>query len=57
MDPSPIASTPVFVRRSSPLKSQFDTLEEPDADEHPVTVIVQDSAAQTVLELLRRLGT
>ena len=42
---------------SSLLQSQFDTLEEPDADEHPVTVIVQDSAAETVLELLRRLGT
>ena len=27
------------------------------AGEHPVSVIVQDSAAQTVLELLRRLGT
>jgi hypothetical protein len=27
------------------------------ADEHPVSVIVQDSAAQTVVELLRRLGT
>jgi carbohydrate kinase (thermoresistant glucokinase family) len=42
---------------SSLLQSQFDTLAEPDADEHPVTVIVQDSAAETVLELLRRLGT
>ena len=27
------------------------------AGEHPVSVIVQDSAAQTVLELLRRWGT
>ena len=27
------------------------------ADEHPVRVIVQDLAAQTVVELLRRLGT
>jgi carbohydrate kinase (thermoresistant glucokinase family) len=39
------------------LQSQFDTLEEPDPDEHPVTVTVQGSVAETVLELLRRLGT
>jgi carbohydrate kinase (thermoresistant glucokinase family) len=42
---------------ASLLQSQFDTLEEPDADEHPVTVIVRGSVAETVLELLRRLGT
>ena len=39
------------------LQSQFDTLEEPGADEHPVTVTVEGSVAETVLELLRRLGT
>lgn len=39
------------------LQSQLDTLEEPDAHEHPVTVTVQGSVAETVLELLRQLGT
>jgi len=38
------------------LQSQLDALEEPDADEHPVTVTTQGSVAETVLEVLRRLG-
>jgi len=38
------------------LQSQFDTLEEPGADEHPVTVTVQGTVAETVLDLLRRLA-
>jgi carbohydrate kinase (thermoresistant glucokinase family) len=42
---------------ASLLQSQFDTLEEPDADEHPVTVSMRGSLAETVLELLRRLRT
>lgn len=37
------------------LQSQFDTLEEPGADEHPVVVTVQGSVAETALDLLRRL--
>jgi len=37
------------------LGSQFETLEEPGDDEHPVTVIVQDSIAETVLDVLRQL--
>jgi carbohydrate kinase (thermoresistant glucokinase family) len=37
------------------LKSQFETLEEPGEDEHPITVIVDGSIAETVLELLTRL--
>lgn len=37
---------------------QFGTLEEPNADEYPVTVTMQGLAAETVLKLLlRRLGT
>ena len=38
------------------LGSQFETLEEPGDDEHPVTVIVHDSIAETVLDLLRQLA-
>jgi carbohydrate kinase (thermoresistant glucokinase family) len=38
------------------LQSQFDTLEEPGADEHPITVVAQGSIAETVLVLLRQLG-
>ena len=34
---------------SSLLQSQFDTLDEPDAAEHPATVTVQGSVAETVL--------
>jgi carbohydrate kinase (thermoresistant glucokinase family) len=38
------------------LHSQFETLEEPAPDEHPVTVIVHCSLGETVTELLRRLA-
>jgi len=38
------------------LGSQFETLEEPGDDEHPVTVIVHDSIAETVLDVLRQLA-
>ena len=38
------------------LKSQFETLEEPGEDEHPVTVIVHGTIAETVSELLTRLA-
>jgi carbohydrate kinase (thermoresistant glucokinase family) len=38
------------------LGSQFDTLEEPGPDEHPVTVPVQGSVPETVLDLLRQLA-
>jgi carbohydrate kinase (thermoresistant glucokinase family) len=38
------------------LESQFDTLEEPGPDEHPVTVLVHGTVAETVLELLQRLA-
>lgn len=37
------------------LRSQFETLEEPGADEHPVTVTVHGGVAETVLSLLRQL--
>src|SRR5215472_7685621 len=39
------------------LRSQFETLEEPGEDEHPVVVTVRGSIAETVTELLQRLGT
>lgn len=42
-----------MVRRD--LRSAHVSLEEPDAEDHPVTV--RGSVAETVLELLRRLGT
>ena len=38
------------------LRSQFDTLEEPGRNEHPVVVTVHHSVAETVLELLQRLS-
>jgi carbohydrate kinase (thermoresistant glucokinase family) len=38
------------------LRSQFETLEEPGEDEHPVVVTVHGSIAETVTELLRRLA-
>jgi carbohydrate kinase (thermoresistant glucokinase family) len=38
------------------LPSQFETLEEPGEDEHPVVVNVHGSVGETVLELLRRLA-
>lgn len=37
------------------LDSQFETLEEPDADEHAVTVLVHGSIPETVIDLLGRL--
>jgi carbohydrate kinase (thermoresistant glucokinase family) len=37
------------------LGSQFDTLEEPGEDEHPITVSVHHALAETVLDLLRQL--
>jgi gluconate kinase len=39
------------------LQSQFETLEEPGADEHPVIVAVHGSIAETVLGLLLQLGS
>jgi len=39
------------------LRSQFETLEEPSEDEHPVVVTVHGSIAETVTELLQRLAT
>jgi carbohydrate kinase (thermoresistant glucokinase family) len=38
------------------LGSQFETLEEPGADEHPITVTVHRTVPETVLEILERLG-
>src|SRR6266700_373060 len=38
------------------LGSQFDTLEEPGEDEHPITVIVHGTIAEIVTELLTRLA-
>jgi carbohydrate kinase (thermoresistant glucokinase family) len=37
------------------LDSQFDTLEEPGEDEHPITVTVLGSISETVIALLTRL--
>jgi carbohydrate kinase (thermoresistant glucokinase family) len=37
------------------LQSQFDTLEEPGPDEHPVVVVVHGPVAEIVTELLKRL--
>jgi len=42
---------------STLLRSQFETLEEPSEDEHPVVVTVHGSIAETVTELLQRLAT
>jgi carbohydrate kinase (thermoresistant glucokinase family) len=39
------------------LGSQFDTLEEPGEDEHPITVPVHGTIAETVIELLTRLAS
>ena len=39
------------------LRSQFETLEEPGEDEHPVVVTVRGSIAETVAELLQLLAT
>jgi gluconokinase len=41
---------------TSLLRSQFETLEEPGEDEHPVTVLVHGSIAETVTELLRNVA-
>src|SRR5579862_9759261 len=38
------------------LRSQFETLEEPGADEHPVTVTVHGSIAEIATDLLRQLA-
>lgn len=38
------------------LRSQFETLEEPGEDEHPVVVAVRGSVAETVSDLLRQLA-
>lgn len=38
------------------LGSQFDALEEPAPDEHPITVAVRGTVAETVLDLLRQLA-
>src|SRR5207253_10735911 len=38
---------------STLLRSQFETLEEPGEDEHPVVVTVRGSIAETVAELLQ----
>jgi carbohydrate kinase (thermoresistant glucokinase family) len=38
------------------LVSQFDTLEEPGPDEHPITVAVRGTVAETVLDLLQQLA-
>jgi carbohydrate kinase (thermoresistant glucokinase family) len=40
---------------ASLLGSQFDTLEEPREDEHPITVTLQGPISQTVIALLTRL--
>ena len=38
------------------LRSQFETLEEPGEDEHPVVVAAHGTVAETVTELLQRLA-
>jgi carbohydrate kinase (thermoresistant glucokinase family) len=38
------------------LRSQFETLEEPSPDEHPVVVTVHGPVAETVTKLLRQLA-
>jgi carbohydrate kinase (thermoresistant glucokinase family) len=38
------------------LRSQFETLEEPGNDEHPVTVVVHGSVEETVAEIIRQLA-
>ena len=38
------------------LKSQFETLEEPGKDEHPITVLVHGTIGETALELLTQLA-
>jgi len=38
------------------LGSQFDTLEEPGGDEHPITLLVHGPLAETVIQLLTQLA-
>jgi carbohydrate kinase (thermoresistant glucokinase family) len=38
------------------LRSQFETLEEPGDDEHPIVVAIHETVAATVTELLSRLS-
>ena len=38
------------------LASQFETLEQPGPDEHPLTVVVRQSVAETVSDVLARLA-
>jgi len=38
------------------LRSQFETLEEPGPDEHPLVIIVHHSIPETVVELLKHLA-
>jgi carbohydrate kinase (thermoresistant glucokinase family) len=38
------------------LRSQFETLEEPGDDEHPIVVAIHESVGDTVSELLHRLA-
>ena len=38
------------------LGSQFETLEEPGPDEHPITIIVHGPVGETVLQLLEKLA-
>ena len=51
-----------IIRREHPymppmlLHSQFEALEEPEEDEHPITVTAHSSIAETVTELLQRLA-
>jgi gluconokinase len=42
---------------STLLRSQFETLEAPSEDEHPVVVTVRGSIAETAAELLQLLAT
>jgi ribose 5-phosphate isomerase A len=42
---------------SALLRSQIDTLEEPDPGEDPLTVEVGESATQVADEIIRLLGT
>ena len=39
------------------LRSQFEALEEPGEDEHPVVITVRGAIAETVTELLQRLAS
>lgn len=41
---------------ASLLRSQFETIEEPTADEHPIVVPVRQSVAETAAEVLKQLA-